>query len=117
MKFLKKVLNRFNTNQVKASLAVAAMSMMPGVAHAAVGSLKTSLTTLICSVVGNSSIVMFAAAASIIGFLVLFLTGEGKGHIGTLLKIGIGVSSLLWLPEIVTLVFPGLLTCVTRGGF
>lgn len=91
-------------------LALAAQS-----ANAVTG-LKGQLGGLICAVSGNSSITMFAGAAALISFLVLFTLGEGKDHLSTILKIAVGISGLIFLPSVINVFSTTLLTSCTGSG-
>lgn len=97
--------------------AMAGTGLMAMAGSAQAGTLKTQLTNLICSVAGSSSITMFAGAVAIISFLVLFTLGEGKDGAATILKICIGISGLLFLPNLVNTFQPGLLACGVTGTF
>jgi len=87
-------------------LAALTLLTVANSAHAISGGLKQGLTTLICSVAGSSSITMFAGAAAVISFLVMFTLGEGKEGTATILKICIGISGLMFLPDLVNLIAP-----------
>jgi len=108
---------KFSQQKTNALAAVSAVGLGGFSTSAlAIPTMMAPLTTLICAVTGNSSIVMFSGAAALIAFLVLFLTGEGKGHIGTLLKIAIGLAALLFFPGIFNLVFgTNILNCPAVG--
>lgn len=96
---------------------MAGTGLMAMAGSAQAGTLKMQLTNLICSVAGSSSITMFAGAVAIISFLVMFTLGEGKEGAATILKICIGISGLLFLPNLVNTFQPGLLACGATGTF
>lgn len=106
--------------QVVVSKRVAAgggLMLVTGQAMAASTSeFGVALSKLICSVAGSSSITMFAGGAAIICFLVMFTLGEGKDHLSTLLKVGIGVTGLIALPGLIQSFWPSLLACGSELG-
>lgn len=101
------LLGMFKNRLLQAQVVAGGLMMaMAGSAQAfaAGGGMKQKLETLVCSVAGSSSITLFAGAAAVISFLVMFTLGEGKEGVATILKIVIGISGLLFLPSLMTLV-------------